>query len=193
MAGDRWVHHAERSNWRLTFRRLVGDALAALQADNPGPAQQAAAEIVDLACDVKSYDYSHSDDPVEAAKFVVSDAVAALRESELRHDGFASFAQRVPEQFIRWEAGLRLDSARYGQVPVKETALCALLAPPDMWRTFAESYLYALDAAGRANPRRPRAVCGSFDETHYPAPRAHQGPRSLAWNASRLVRGNPRG
>ena len=57
------------------FCRLVGDALAALQADDPGPAQQAVAEVVDLACDMKSYDYFHSDDPVEAAKFGVSDAV----------------------------------------------------------------------------------------------------------------------
>ena len=43
MAGDRRVHHTERSRWRLTFRRLAGDALAALQAGNPGPAQQARA------------------------------------------------------------------------------------------------------------------------------------------------------
>src|SRR5262249_32291896 len=35
MAGDRRVHHTERSKWRVTFRRLAGDALAALQADNP--------------------------------------------------------------------------------------------------------------------------------------------------------------
>jgi hypothetical protein len=27
MARDRRVHHTERSKWRLTFRRLVGDAL----------------------------------------------------------------------------------------------------------------------------------------------------------------------
>ena len=53
----------ERSRWRLMFCRLVGDALAALQADDPGPAQQAVAEVVDLACDMKSYDYFHSDDP----------------------------------------------------------------------------------------------------------------------------------
>jgi hypothetical protein len=95
MAGDRRVHHTERSKWRLTFRRLVGDALAALQADNPRPAQQAVAEMVELACDMKSYDYFHSDDPVEAAKFVVSDAVAVLWESVLRHDGPEATAHRV--------------------------------------------------------------------------------------------------
>jgi len=48
MAGDRRVHHTERSKWRLTFRRLAGDAVAALQAANPGPAQQAIAELVTL-------------------------------------------------------------------------------------------------------------------------------------------------
>ena len=162
MAGDRRVHHTERSRWRLTFRRLAGDALAALRADDPGPAQQAVAEMVDLACDMKSYDYFHSDDPVEAAKFVVSDAVAVMWESVLRHDGFAAFARRVPEQLIRWEADYGWTRRGYGQVPEKETALSVplarLLATPDMWRTFAGSYLDALDAAGRAT-RSDRAPC----------------------------------
>jgi hypothetical protein len=190
MAGDRRVHHTERSKWRLTFRRLAGDALAALQADNPGPAQQAVTEIVDLACDMKSYDYFHSDDPVEAAKFVVSDAVAALWESVLRHDGFAAFAQRVPEQLIRWEADYGWTRRGYGQVPEKETALCVplarLLATPDMWRRFAESYLEALDAAGRADPGRPRAVYGSFDETRY---RRDERTKDLAaWHGMLLDR-----
>ena len=56
-------------------------------------------------------------------------------------------------------------------MPEKETALAVplarLLATPDMWRKFAESYLAALDAAGRADPRRPRSTYGSFDETRY--------------------------
>lgn len=188
--GDRRVHRTERSKWRLTFRRLAGDALAALQDDNPGPAQQAVAEIVDLACDMKSYDYFHSDDPVEAAKFVVSDAVAALWESVLRQDGFTAFARRVPEQLIRWEAEYGWTRRGYGQVPEKETALgiplARLLTTPDMWRTFAESYLDALDAAGRADPRRPRTVYGSFDETRY---RRHERAKDLAaWHGMLLGR-----
>jgi hypothetical protein len=196
MAGDRRVHHTERSKWRLTFRRLTGDALAALQAVNPGPAQQAVAEIVDLACDMKSYDYFHSDDPVEAAKFVVSDAVAALWESVLRHDGFAAFAQQVPEQLIRWEADYGWTRRGYGQVPEKETALCVplarLLTTPDMWRKFAESYLQALDAAGRADPRRPRTAYRSLDETRH---RRHERTNDLAaWHQMLLDRfaGAPR-
>lgn len=190
MAGDRRVHHTERSRWRLTFRRLAGDALAALHAEDPGPAQLAVAEIVDLACEVKSYDYFHSDDPVEAAKFVVSDAVAVLWESVLRHDGFAAFARRVPEQLIRWESAYGWTRRGYGQVPDKETALgvplARLLATPDMWRTFAGSYLDALDAAGRADPGRPRTVYGSFDETSY---RRGERARDLAaWHEMVLDR-----
>src|SRR5579863_5004188 len=190
MHGDRRVHHTERSRWRLTFRRVAGDALAALQADEPGPAQQAVAEIVDLACELKRYDYFHSDDPVEAAKFVVSDAVAVLWESVLRHDGFAAFTRRVPEQLIRWEADYGWTRRGYGQVPEKETALgvplARLLTTPDMWRTFAEFYLDALDAAGRADPRRPRTMYGSFDENLY---RRHERAKDLAaWHEMLLDR-----
>jgi hypothetical protein len=165
MGGDRRVHHTERSKWRHTFRRLVADALAALQAYDPAPAQQAVGRMVDLACDMRGYDYFHSDDPVEAAKFVVSEAVAALWESVLRHGGFAGFAGRVPEQLIRWEARYGWTRRGDGQVAEKETPLAVplagLLDTPDMWRTFTESYLEVLDAAGRADPRRPRTVYGS--------------------------------
>ena len=171
MAGDRRVHHTERSKWRHTFRGLVTRALAALAADDPGPAQQAVGKLVDLACEMRSYDYFHSDDPVEAAKFVVSDAVAALWESVLRHDGPAAFASRVPRQLIRWESRYGWTRRGYGQVAEQETALAVplarLLATPDLWRTFAEAYLEALDAAGRADPKRPRTVYGSFDETRH--------------------------
>ena len=171
MAGDRRVHHTERSRWRHTLRRLAADALAALTASDPGPAQQAVAKIVDLACEMETYDYFHSDDPVEAAKFVVSEAVAALWESVLRHDGFAALAGRAPDQLIRWEAEYGWTRRGDGQVAQKETLLAVplarLLTTPDMWRAFAESYLTALEAAGRADPRRPRTIWGTFDETSY--------------------------
>ena len=120
---------------------------------------------------MKSHDYFHSDDPVEAAKFVVSDAVGALWDSVLRHDGFAAFAGRAPAQLIRWEADYGWTRRGYGQVAERETELAVqlsrLLTTPDMWRTFAESYLEALDAAGRAVPKRSRSVYGSFDESSF--------------------------
>jgi hypothetical protein len=183
MAGDRRVHRTERSNWRVTFRRLAGEALAALQAADPGPARQAVAEIVDLACEMRDSDYFHSDDPVEAAKFVVSDAVAALWESVLRTDGFAAFARCAPEQLIRWESEFGWTRRGYGQVPERETALgdvlARLLTTPDTWRAFTQAYLVALDAAGWADPGRPRTVYTSFDfdGTHY---RRQQRAKDLA-------------
>jgi hypothetical protein len=169
MAGDRRVHRTERSKWRLTFRRLVTNTLAALAASDPAPAQQAVATMIDLACEMKTHDFFHSDDPVEAAKFVVSDAVAALWDSMLRDSGFPAFAARVPEQLIRWEKEYGWTRHDYGQVAEQESELAVplarLLTTPDMWRTFTESYLDALDEAGRADPERPRRRFGSsFDE-----------------------------
>jgi hypothetical protein len=190
MAGDRRVHHTERSKWRHTFRRLAADALAALTASDPAPAQQAVAKMVDLACEIKGYDYFHSDDPIEAAKFVASEAVAALWESVLRHDGFAAFAGCVPEQLIRWEAAYGWTRRGYGQVTERETPLAVplarLLTTPDMWRTFAESYLTALEMTGQADSKRPRTVYGSFHETSYR--RKERADDLAAWHEMLLDR-----
>ncbi|HET9080858.1 MAG TPA: hypothetical protein VFO01_10150 [Trebonia sp.] len=171
MGGDRRVHRTERSKWRHTFRRLADTALAALSASDPAPAQQAVAGIVGLACSMKGSDYFHSEDPIEAAKFVVSDAVAALWESILRQDGFTAFAGQVPAQLIRWESEYGWTRGGYGQVAEKETSLADVLArlltTPDMWRTFTESYLKALEAVGRGESKRPRTGYGSFGDTSY--------------------------
>ena len=146
--------------------------------------------MVGLACDMKRYDYFHSDDPVEAAKVVVSDAVAALWESVLRHDGFAAFAGRAPEQLIGWEADYGWTRRGYGQVAEKETLLAVplarLLTTPDMWRTFAESYLEALEVIGRADPKRPRTVYGTFDEASYR--RKERADDLAAWHEMLLDR-----
>ena len=165
------MHHTERSRWRLTFRRLADDALAALQADDPGPAQQAVAEIVDLAREMKSCDYFHSDDPVEAAKFVVSDAVAGLWESVLRHDGFAAFARPRTGAAIRWEAEYGWTRRGYGQVPEKETplgvVLTRLLTTPDMWRN-SPSPTSRRWTRPDGRTRGGRAACTeALDETRY--------------------------
>lgn len=96
---------------------------------------------------------------------------SALWESVLRYDGFAALASRAPEQLIRWEADFGWTRRGCGQVAGKGTPLAVplarLLTTPDRWRTFAGSCLAALEAAGRADPRRPRTVCGTFDETSY--------------------------
>lgn len=78
LARDRWVSPKERTRWRFTFRGLVNDSLDALRSDAVDQAGAAIATLVDLTCEMKSYDYVRSEDPVEAARFVASDAVAAL-------------------------------------------------------------------------------------------------------------------
>jgi hypothetical protein len=77
----------------------------------PRPARRAAERPRAPRRPPKRYDYFDSDDPVEAAKFVVSEAVAALWGSVLRHDGVAAFTGCAPEQLIRWEAGYSSPSA----------------------------------------------------------------------------------
>ena len=79
LAGDRRVSPKERTRWRLTFRRLAGDALAALRHEDSGP-EEAVVLLIDLACETKRFDYFRSEDPMEAAQFVVSDAAATLWE-----------------------------------------------------------------------------------------------------------------
>ena len=55
-----------------------------------------------------------------------------------------------------------------------------------MWRKFTESYLEALDAAGRADPKRPRSMYGSFDGTRY---RRQERTKDLAaWHEMLLDR-----
>lgn len=189
MARDRRVHHTERSKWRHTFRRRAADALAALTAADPTPAQEAIAKIVDLACETGTWDYFHSDDPIEAAKFVVSDAVTALWESVLKNQGFTKFAEQVPGQLIRWEQEYGWTRSGYGPTAEKETPLAGVLAQvlttPDMWRTFAVSYLDALDEASRVDPKRQRIVFGTDETRRHRSDRA----RSLSlWHEMLLER-----
>lgn len=137
---------------------------------------------------MRGSEYFHSEDPVEAVRFVVSDAVAALWESILRQGGFAAFAGQVPAQLIRWESEYGWTRGGYGQVAEKETslanALARLLTAPDMWRTFTEPYLKALEAAGRGEPRKPRTSYGSFDDTSF---RREQRTGDLAARLRRAI------
>jgi hypothetical protein len=152
IAGDRRVSPKERTRWRLTFRQLATDAEAALKAKDPSDAEAALTLIIDLACEMKDAQYFRSEDPVEAARFVVSDAVALLWESVRDRHGFDAFVSRAAPQLVRWES--RYGWTRgWGQVAGKETSLAAalanMLAAPDAWTTFAACYLDALDQVAR--------------------------------------------
>jgi hypothetical protein len=190
IAGDRRVPPKERTRWRVTFRRLAADAQSALRAEDPGPAEEALALIIDLACEMGDRTYFRSEDPVEAARFVVSDAVALLWESVRGKHGFQVLACRAPGQLIRWES--RYGWTRgWGQVHDKETTLAVVIARmlpvPDMWTVFADHYLDALDRAARAeavNPKPKRSWI--YQDADYA--RRHRADKLAEWHALLLER-----
>jgi hypothetical protein len=195
MAGDRRVSRTERSRWRFTFRALADEARRALAADRPGPAEEAVADLVDLACSAKDAEYFHSEDPVEAARFVVSDAVAALWSTMMRHHGLDDFAARAMPQLIKWESEYGWTRGGYGTVSEKETSLAGVLAHvlpnPDAWVTCADGYLEALDRLVPSVPaqgfRQARAGRGSgFDPDDYR--RGHRTANLTVWHGMLLER-----
>lgn len=153
MYGDRRVTRIQRSKWRLTFRTLATQAQSALHAEDTGPAEKAMELLIDLTCDMGRYEYFHSEDPVEAARFVVSHMAAALWQTVLSQHGFDAFTERAATQLIRWESEYGWTRG-YGKVAEMERSLAGVLEPmlatPDMWRGFAVAYLTALDAVARA-------------------------------------------
>lgn len=150
MAGDRRVSPKERSRWRFTFQRLARESGALLAVDVDA-GMSALEQMVDLACETKSYDYFHSDDPMEAAGFIVSDAVAELWSAARDRYGFTGFAERAAWQLYRWEEQYGWTRGGYGRVSEKERSLAQVLAQmlrgADAWLDFADHYLQALDQA----------------------------------------------
>jgi hypothetical protein len=161
MGGDQRVSRTERSKWRVTFRRLATEAHSALHAADTGPGEVAMERLIELACDACDGGYFHSDDPLEAARFVVSHAVAALWQTVLDQHGFAGFAERAAPQLIRWESHYGWTRGG-GTVSAHETSLAEVLEPMlatlDNWVAFADAYLTALDAVARADPAAERRV-----------------------------------
>lgn len=159
MGGDRRVSPRERTRWRVTFRRLVTQAQDGLVGDDVGTGAAAVEQLVDLACTLKDYDYVRSEDPVEAARVVVSDAVALLWTRLREEYGFSGFASRAAPQLVRWEAEYGWTRQGYGRVSEKETSLASVLTGmlrvPDQWVEFADQYLDALDLVARDRAGRP--------------------------------------
>jgi hypothetical protein len=155
LGGTRDVSPRERSRWRLTFRRLAADAQAALQNEDPGDAENALAQLIDLACETRDFDYFRSEDPMEAAGFVVSDAAELLWGTLRDRYGFAGFAERAAPQLVRWESRYGWSRSGWGKLAGRETSLASVLTrmlrAPDMWAGFAARYLDALDNAARGD------------------------------------------
>jgi hypothetical protein len=165
MAGDRRVSPKQRTRWRFTFRRLADEAEQALRTDDLDTAADAVALLVDLACQTMQYDYFRSDDPMQAAGFVVSDTVERLWLTLRDRYGFAVFAERAAPQLIRWESAYGWTRYGTGSVAEKERSLAQVLAGmltvPDHWSTFAERYVESLDERARASGTRKRRSASS--------------------------------
>lgn len=192
LAGDRRVSPKERTRWRVTFRRLAAGAQAALRAPDPAPGAEALALIIDLACEMKDSHYFRSEDPVEAARFVVSDAAALLWATVRDRHGFGAFAQRAASQLLRWESRYGWTTHGWGQVSEKETSLASVLAPmlaaPDAWITFADRYLAALDQAARADATEPPRIYGSWGAGDNGYRRRERARRLAEWHGLLLER-----
>lgn len=161
LAGNRRVPPKERTRWRMTFRRLAEQSVAALAGDDLTSAERAVATVVDLACETIHADLFRSQDPMEAARFIVSDAVGALwaRVREVR--GEAAFTASATAQLVRWEQEYGWTRYGYGWVAERETTLTTVLAgmldSPPLWRQAARDYVSVLDRCGGAGSRRDRA------------------------------------
>ena len=162
LGGDRRVTPRERTRWRFTFRALAKDAVAASCDAELSEGATALEELVDLAVETWGRDYFRSDDPVEAAGFVVSDAVETLWRSTRERAGFVPFATKATGQLVRWETRHGWTRSGYGKVAAKERPLAVVLAgmlpAPDSWVTVVDCYLAALDEAARQGNGRARSA-----------------------------------
>jgi hypothetical protein len=97
---------------------------------------------------------------VQAAGFVVSDAVAGLWRAVRDRHGFATFVDRAAPQLLRWETGHGWTRYGWGSVAQQETSLAevleTMLQVPDHWRAFTARYLEVLDEAADRAPATPR-------------------------------------
>lgn len=168
LAGDRRVRPRERTRWRFTFQRLVTDAERALAGDDLSAGTEAMALLLDLAQEMRGCDYFRSDDPIEAARVVVSEEVSLLWSRVLDRVGFAEFARSAAPQLVRWESEYGWTRTGFGRVREQETSLAAvleqLLTLPDRWVAFTDWYLEALDevvarrSETASSRRRPKGM-----------------------------------
>jgi hypothetical protein len=159
LGGDRRVAPRDRTRWRFIFQRHVRDAELSLRHDDVTDGARAMELLIDLALEMRDYDYFRSEDPIEAARIVVSDEVSLLWSRVLGQLGFDEFARSAAPQLVRWESRFGWTRTGFGQTRDKEASLAAvaarLLTLPDRWVTFADCYLDALDSAAQRTPISP--------------------------------------
>ncbi len=192
IGGTREVSRQERTKWRVTCKRLVDDATALLKGSDFEHGAAAIEALIDLLCETRDYNYFRSEDPVAAARVVVSETVQTLWIARLKRQGFAAFACSATPQLIRWES--RFGWTR-GDSPVaqQETSLACVLAGmlrgQDAWEAFCDRYLEALDAIAPKpqidGPRRARgrARVWDSDEWHHRHALERRADNLAEWHA----------
>jgi hypothetical protein len=159
LAGDRRVSPRERSQWRHTFRRLSGEAQDALRGEDVETAGVAVTAMIDLACETRERDF-RSEDPLEAARFVVSDAAAVLWSRMREVHRAVHFTESAAAQLPRWESRYGWTRGGDGWVSACENSLASvlseLLVVPDLWTEVARHYLDALDRVAEGGRDLPR-------------------------------------
>lgn len=160
---DRRVTPTERTKWRFTFKRLVDASVASLRGEDLDSATLAVGTMIELAREADHTVYFHSEDPVEAAKFVVSDAVESLWSATRHRLGWDEFCVRAAPQLVRWEARYGWTRTGFGAVSDRERSLASVLAAmlpnADTWDAFSLAYVASLDAVvGTTAPHGWRSV-----------------------------------
>lgn len=167
---DRRVTPQERTRWRHEFRRLATDALAALRATEPDDAIRAIEIMIGLALAMDGTNYFRSEDPVEAAGFVVSDAAAAAWSVSLRRHGMVRFAEIAAPQLVRWESRYGWTRSGFGRTSQRETSLASVIAnmlpSGDSWGVFAQAYLATLDGLTESPEYRYRYMDPAEERAH---------------------------
>ncbi len=164
---DRRVSPRERTRWRFTFQRLLKESERSLRDENLDPGAAVMELLLDLSQELRGYDYFRSEDPIEAARIVVSDEVALLWSQVHDRRGFAEFARSAAPQLVRWESEFGWTRTGFGRVRERETSLTIvlerLLSVPDHWVAFADHYLEALDALADPHSATSRSRRHSSD------------------------------
>jgi len=159
LSRDRRVAPRDRTRWRFIFRQHVKNAELALRDNDVTDGARAMELLIDLAQEMQSYDYFRSDDPIEAARIVVSDEVSMLWSRVLDQVGFDGFARSAAPQLVRWESRFGWTRTGFGRVPEKEVSLATvaarLLTVPDRWVAFTDCYLEELDSVARRTSGTP--------------------------------------
>lgn len=169
MAGDRRVSPRERTRWRLTFKRLVGDAEKRptrpgrdCRGDRTGAADRPGLRSTQLR--VLSFRGPHGGGRVcgiGRGRAAVGQAASPVRVCWLRATRRAAA--------IRWESRYGWTRSGYGRVGEKETSLASVLArmlsAPDMWVGFTDRYLDALDRVTHDDSARPSRTWPPMDRS----------------------------